>query len=84
LALPDADCAEQPIGWQDTISQCFDGSPPSDVMVEILGRNAMEGRRNYSPPIFPHGGIMTGFPAKALAIAWSAVRPTVTLTKYMK
>ena len=31
--------------------------------------------RNYSPPIFPYGGIMTGFPAKALDIAWSAVRP---------
>nr|WP_294552910.1 ImmA/IrrE family metallo-endopeptidase [uncultured Rhodopila sp.] len=30
---------------------------------------------NYSPPDFLHGGIMTGFPAKALAIAWSAVRP---------
>ena len=30
---------------------------------------------NYSPPIFPYGGIMTGFPAKALDIAWSAVRP---------
>src|SRR3954447_22141242 len=42
LALRDADCAEQPIGWLGIIPPDFDGSSPSEVMVEVFGRDAME------------------------------------------
>src|SRR3954447_26367935 len=42
LALRDADCAEQPIGWLGIIPPDFDGSSPSAVMVEVFGRDAME------------------------------------------
>src|SRR3954468_17272901 len=42
LALRDADCAEQPIGWLGIIPPDFDGSSPSEVMVEGFGRDAME------------------------------------------
>src|SRR3954466_6614972 len=42
LALRDADCAEQPIGWLGIIPPDFDGSSPSEGMVEVFGRDAME------------------------------------------
>ena len=47
MALCDADCAEQPIGWLGTMPPCFDGSSPSEVKVEIFGRNAVEGTQPF-------------------------------------